>query len=443
MGFNQVGLCALVLFAVRLSTAQWMDLGAVQPPAGSQATKPGQPPLQSNPGMAPQWLQSSPQAGSPPVAPLGLQFQNPSDAQGQQIIQQQVKKLDWTFPALPKIPTAQTLVHVDRQSNPVYTQGVTVSCNETAVHVEVRKDVLGHDLSNIAFLTLGGCPAQGMDAASPVLIYESLLNGCKSMLTMTADELVYIFTLGMSPVPISGTPILRRASTRVMVQCHYPRFHNVSSSGLVPAWVPYSSAQAAEELLVFTLRLMTDDWLSERTSNQYYLGELINIEASVLQFNHVPLRVLMDGCVATTVPDINSVPRYFFIDNYGCLIDAMLTQSSSQFMPQTQANKLRFQLEAFGFQQTNTSLVYITCIMKATAASSPADSQHKACSFSGNGWIAAYGPNQVCSCCNSSCAGRKGRDLSARARRNLPSKKGLQLAKRVRLGPITVLENVW
>ncbi|KAI5097130.1 zona pellucida sperm-binding protein 3 [Silurus meridionalis] len=231
--------------------------------------------------MAPQWLQSSPQAGSPPVAPLGLQFQNPSDAQAQQVIQQQVKKLDWTFPALPKIPTPQTLVHVDRQSNPVYTHGVTVSCNETAVHVEVRKDVLGHDLTNIAFLTLGGCPAQGMDAASPVLIYESLLNGCKSMLTMTADELVWCITLGMSPVPISGTPILRRASTRVMIQCHYPR------------------------------------------------------------------------------------------------------------------------------------------------------------------WTAAYGPNQVCSCCNSSCAGRKGRDLSARARRTLPSKKGLQLAKRVRLGPITVLENVW
>ena len=59
------------------------------------------------------------------------------------------------------------------------------------------------------------------------------------------------------------------------------------------------------------------DWTSERPSNQYYLGELINIEASVLQFNHVPLRVLVDSCVATPVPDLNAIPRYSFIENYG------------------------------------------------------------------------------------------------------------------------------
>lgn len=68
---------------------------------------------------------------------------------------------------------------------------------------------------------------------------------------------------------------------------------------------------------MLTRFLLVDDWISERPSNQYYLGELINIEASVLQFNHVPLRVLVDGCVATTVPDANSVPRYSFIENYG------------------------------------------------------------------------------------------------------------------------------
>lgn len=59
------------------------------------------------------------------------------------------------------------------------------------------------------------------------------------------------------------------------------------------------------------------DWVSESASNQYFLGELINIEASVLQFYHVPLRVYVDGCVATPVPDLNAVPRYSFIDNYG------------------------------------------------------------------------------------------------------------------------------
>lgn len=63
--------------------------------------------------------------------------------------------------------------------------------------------------------------------------------------------------------------------------------------------------------------LLVDDWSSERPSNQYYLGQLINIEASVLQFNHVPLRVLVDSCVATAVPDVTAVPSYSFIENYG------------------------------------------------------------------------------------------------------------------------------
>ena len=63
--------------------------------------------------------------------------------------------------------------------------------------------------------------------------------------------------------------------------------------------------------------LFLDDWMFERPSNQYYLGDFINIEASVMQFNHVPLRIHVDSCVATAVPDVNAVPRYSFIDNYG------------------------------------------------------------------------------------------------------------------------------
>ncbi|XP_053532250.1 zona pellucida sperm-binding protein 3 isoform X2 [Ictalurus punctatus] len=130
---------------------------------------------------------------------------------------------------------------------------------------------------------------------------------------------------------------------------------------------------------------MMDDWISERPSNyNYHLGELINIEAWVVQFNHVPLHVLVHSCVATAVPDINAVPRYSFIENHGCLTDAKLTQSSSRFMPQTQAAKLGFQMAAFKFQQVNSSWFYIGCILKATAASAPADAEHKACSFSGN-----------------------------------------------------------
>ena len=60
-----------------------------------------------------------------------------------------------------------------------------------------------------------------------------------------------------------------------------------------------------------------DDWSYQRPSYSYFLGDVMNIEASVYQYNHVPLRVFVDRCVATQVPDVNSLPRYSFIENYG------------------------------------------------------------------------------------------------------------------------------
>ena len=62
---------------------------------------------------------------------------------------------------------------------------------------------------------------------------------------------------------------------------------------------------------------LADDWSYQRPSNVYYLGDIINIEASVKVYNHVPLRVFVDSCVATRVPNVNSVPRYSFIENHG------------------------------------------------------------------------------------------------------------------------------
>ncbi|KAF4093051.1 hypothetical protein AMELA_G00028280 [Ameiurus melas] len=435
MGFNQVGFGVLLLLAVELSTAQWPGLMTV--PAGLQPNKPGHPSLQVSAGLPSQWTLIDPQSGSPAVAPHGLHFQNPSDAQDQQVMQRPVKKLTWQFPLAPQIPTPPAPVDFVRRSNDVPAQSLTAMCNETAVYVEVRRDLFGTSAPlNIAALTLGGCAAKAVAVSSQVLVYESPLNGCNSKLTVTANELVYIFTLGVASVPLSSAPIVRSLGAMAFVECHYPRFHNVSSSALLPAWIPYASAQAAEEHLLFSLRLMMDDWISERPSDyNYQLGEVMNIEASVVQFNHVPLRVLVDSCVATAVPDVNALPRYSFIENHGCLIDAKLTQSSSRFMPQTQAAKLGFQMEAFKFQQVTSSWFYIACILKATAASTPADAEHKACSFSGNRWIASYGADQVCSCCSSICGSRKGRDL--------PSEQGLRLEREVSLGPIMVLENVW
>ncbi|XP_051501916.1 POM121 and ZP3 fusion protein-like isoform X9 [Myxocyprinus asiaticus] len=88
---------------------------------------------------------------------------------------------------------------------------------------------------------------------------------------------------------------------------------------------------------------------------------------------------------------------------FRCFVDGKSTGSSSYFLPQTRTDQLQFQLEAFLFQQGDHPSIYITCILKATLASTPTDAQHKSCSFYSNGWFAADGNDQVCGCCDLTC----------------------------------------
>ncbi|CDQ91722.1 unnamed protein product [Oncorhynchus mykiss] len=114
------------------------------------------------------------------------------------------------------------------------------------------------------------------------------------------------------------------------------RKHNVISNALKPTWVPFASTKVAEQQLVFSLRLMTDDWQFVRPSSVYFLGHVMSIEASIIQAHHTTLHVYVDSCVDTLAPE----PRYSFIENHGCLTDARHTGSKSHFLQQTQDDKL-------------------------------------------------------------------------------------------------------
>ncbi|XP_069042988.1 zona pellucida sperm-binding protein 3-like [Lepisosteus oculatus] len=301
-------------------------------------------------------------------------------------------------------------------------RAVSVACGESQIVVQVRRDLFGTgQLINSSDVSLGGCAATRQDDAAQVLIFESELQACRSSLTSAPEELVYNFSLNYTPRAIANTPIVRTNGAVVGIECRYMRFHNVSSSALKPTWVPYTSTKSAEDVLDFSLVLMADDWSSPRTSNVFYLGDVLNIEASVSQADHQPLRLFVDSCVATLVPDQTSTPRYAFIENHGCLTDAKTTGSSSQFMPRPQDGKLRMKLDAFRFYQDARSSIYITCLLKVTAASQSVDSLNKACYATGNVWTSVDGSDQVCSCCDSSCPTTKSRHWM-RMKRDLGSK---------------------
>ncbi|TRY86584.1 hypothetical protein DNTS_018579, partial [Danionella cerebrum] len=329
--------------------------------------------------------QTSRRSLRPATAPAGAHFQDPGSSQSKQLMKAPAPALAWHFPVASEDPPQSAVTF--KQSAPAPAQSVAAQCGESSVHVEVKWDFFGTGrLVNPSFLSLGGCGPVGEDPEAQVLIFECDLQDCSSSLDMTEDELIYTFTLLHAPEALAGTPIVRSEAAAVEIECHYSRLQNVSSNPLLPSWVPFSASKAVEEDLVFSLKLMTDDWMYERPSNKYFLGQFLYLEASVRQFNHVPLRIFVDSCVATMLPDVNSAPRYSFIENYGCLVDGKLTGSSSSFMHRFEDHKLRFQLEAFRFLQDEIGSVYITCSLKAAVASAPSSAENKACSFS-NGYV--------------------------------------------------------
>ncbi|XP_071779909.2 zona pellucida sperm-binding protein 3-like [Centroberyx gerrardi] len=322
------------------------------------------------------------------------------------------------------------------QRVPVPADSVAARCGEGGVTVEVKRNFLGNgQLIHPTDLTLGGCAA-ALDPADHMLLFQTELQGCGSVMTMTEEALVYAFSLIYSPTPIHDTFILKTNPAEVVVECHYPRRQYVSSDAVRPTWKPFASNMLVGEQLHFSLRLMTEDWQSERPSSVYFLSDVMHMEASVLQAHHVPLRVYVDRCVATLDPDPSSHPRYHFINNHGCLTDAKLTGAKSYFMQRSREDKLRFQLKAFKFHQDHRTSLYITCHLKATSVSVPIDSQHKACSFltEANRWVASGGDNKVCSCCETSCTDQRGK-------RSLAADTDVQWEGRAALGPILVQDD--
>ncbi|XP_042629406.1 zona pellucida sperm-binding protein 3-like [Cyprinus carpio] len=424
MGFLQGVLVLVVIVAFDLKNA-WGSLRHSQSPSIMKPQSASRGPVLSSQGFLNPFQKAS-------------QFQSfdsrkfaqePLGSQEKQLLQGSVKPLDWRFPIVPEVPRELAVNFQLRQ--PVTPSSVAVQCSENRVHVEVKKDLFSNgQLIQPSGLSMGGCPVVREDSASGVLIFEYELQDCNSVLMMTENELVYTFALTYTPVAFAGTPITRAEGALVGVQCHYQRLFNVSSNALNPTWVPYASTEVGEDILQFSLNLMMDDWSYQRPSNVYYLGDIINIEASVKVYNHVPLRVFVDSCVATQVPDVNSVPRYSFIENHGCFVDAKATASSSRFMPRTQEDKIRFQLETFRFQGGDSPSIYITCTVKATLASAPSDAFRKSCSFS-NGWLAADGNHQACGCCDSTCGPGVG---------NAAPIGGVQWEGNASLGPVVVKE---
>ncbi|XP_055022151.1 zona pellucida sperm-binding protein 3-like isoform X2 [Boleophthalmus pectinirostris] len=334
------------------------------------------------------------------------------------------------FPKLQVQKAVYKVMLKSEQREPVPADSVEVNCGEDEITIDVKQNFLGNGQQILPpDLTLGHCPLVAV--TDDVLHFKSSLQSCGSTMTLSDEALVYSFSLLYKPSPIGNTFILKTSPAEVLVECRYPRKQIVNSEDMSPTWFPVAAYQLSDQQIQFSMRLMTEDWSSPRPSSVYTVNDVMNMEVSVLRGRHIPVRVFVEQCAATAKTSPGSEPRYEFVNNYGCFMDSKLTGAKSFFLQRIEEEKLHFILQTFRFRQQLGNSMYITCKLKATSVSVPIDSEHKACSFlnEANRWVASEGDNNVCSCCESSCGGK-------RKRRSHREESSLQWEETAVLGPI-------
>ncbi|KAM6965901.1 zona pellucida sperm-binding protein 3-like [Tautogolabrus adspersus] len=282
---------------------------------------------------------------------------------------------------------------------------VRVACTESTMIVVVKADLYKTGrlvsaeelfLGEAEHSQSGRCRAEA--AADSEFIIEAGLQDCGSELTMTEDFVIYSNKLIVSPAA-RYHGITRTTPAVVPVSCHYKRTHFVSSNSQLIPPTPSSPTERSD----FSLRLMNDDWTHEKFSTVFYLGDVLHLQASYTGPDSPQRRLLIDSCVATLTPDVTSVPRYYFIENHGCLTDAKGGGSNTRFRPRTRTDSLELQMDVFLFHQDTRNSIFITCHLKAAADMWKSSFTNKACDHTRSRWENVDGVNDVCRCCDGSC----------------------------------------
>ncbi|XP_061702216.1 zona pellucida sperm-binding protein 3-like [Syngnathoides biaculeatus] len=314
------------------------------------------------------------------------------------------------------------------------TPPVQVMCTPTSMIIQVKAAMYGvRRFVSPGEIFLGGVENSGLRQcqARPVgdseLLVEAELQHCGTELSISDDSVIYSNRLTFLPAP-RPHGITRNIPIVVPVSCHYKRTHIVSSQPQIPV----VSSETPSETLAFSLKVMSDDWTKVRPSNVFYLGDKINVEASYTDGGPEPRRLFIDSCVATLNPDATSVPRYFLIENNGCLTDSRETGSRARFLARARADVLQLQLDAFLFQREERNTLFLTCQLRATVEMWRHSPVNKACSYVHSRWENVDGGSDACLCCDGICK-RNSRHLKA---------DGANMCEVIILGPLLILPNM-
>ncbi|KAM9785025.1 zona pellucida sperm-binding protein 3-like isoform 2-T2 [Syngnathus typhle] len=312
-------------------------------------------------------------------------------------------------------------------SNPL--PPVLVTCTPSSMIIQVKTDLYGATISpeelflGEEFLGLGQC--QAFAASDSELVIKAGLQQCGTQLTISEDSLIYSNQLTFSPAP-DHHDVTRKTQRAVPVSCHYKRTHIVSSPPQAPLQILATSRKTSD----FSLKLMSDDWTRLRLSNVFYLGDMLNMEASYTNPGPEPRRLFVASCVATLSPEASSVPRYFLVENDGCLSDSKQPGSRARFLSRTRADVLRLQLDAFLFNRDERNTLFLTCRLKVTSDMRRSSPANKACTYMNTRWENVDGSPDVCHCCDDTCRQYSHKHLKL---------DGTKVCDVISLGPLVIL----
>ncbi|XP_051888331.1 zona pellucida sperm-binding protein 3-like [Pristis pectinata] len=273
--------------------------------------------------------------------------------------------------------------------------GITYSCGNSTLTVFVEIDVLAG--APAPALRLGTCPPSGFSSPR-VVVFQYGLQECRAGRLMTGKELIFWNYLRFEGSPAPG---MKRPQLNIRLECRYP----VTEVPTTLTTVSVTGVLSGDGHLIFSMKIMTDDWTVERPDSLFFLGASINLEASVLATYHQALRLYIEECIATPTSSLAKSPEnYTIINNYGCLIDGKT--GNSKYLPRSDGSLLRFVVQAFKFLDLEDADIFIHCKVLVWDPSWD-DLLHKACSFDQQtkNWQLLDAPLQssLCDCCNAIC----------------------------------------
>ncbi|KAK3527583.1 hypothetical protein QTP86_026901 [Hemibagrus guttatus] len=282
---------------------------------------------------------------------------------------------------------------------------VSVHCTENSMVVRGRADLYGtgrlvtaSELRLGPEFSTGNCGA--VQREDTELVITAGLHECGAKLRVENDSLIYANTLFHTPT-LNRFGIVRSSGVAVPLECRYKRTHLVSS---ISQSHPVSPAlmSSAPTKSVLSPQIRTDDWMSERSVDISESDEVISIVASLLSARHSGLKLFLDRCVVTLVPDTAAMPSCDLINNHGCPEDAGSAESNVSFLPGADGHVLRVKfnlLSLLGVDQQPNNSMLITCWMKTVDPDHNKSSVDEVCSYMGNSWCSVDGKHKVCECC--------------------------------------------